>query len=174
MGGAHLGTFIIGDVALDHVARQTALVIVVLHKSFDLVILAGQLLKALFLFLINFAIRSSQIHPAVLGYYRLDGGLKLAQLLFEFLLRAAPLFGCVRRHLHPVDGKHILTDQTFLIANKQNVTEDRDDLIFTATDEIGDGGEVRSVIAAQRHKNDIVLTKRGDLAAADDTAGIGE
>ena len=100
-----------------------------------------------------------------------DRPFHLRDLLLKVAAGAAPLFRGVARQFHPIDGEHLSSDQPHLVTDQEHVPKHRNDLPIERRNEIGDRGEVRRTVGGQRHKQDVLPTQPGDLAAGG--AGVG-
>lgn len=105
-----------------------------------------------------------------------DNGLRhrfeFRRVLREIRPRAAPSFRGVARQFHAVDGEHLVPDQSLPIADRDDRGEGPRDRIPQSTHEVGNRGEVRRVIAAQRDKGHVLLAEAFDAAAADHAVRI--
>lgn len=78
----------------------------------------------------------------------------------------------VSRELHAVDREHLAPDQTLRIADGGHAPEHVRDVGAERANEVRDRGEVRRVIAAERDERDVLTTRLGDRAAADEAVGV--
>ena len=72
------------------------------------------------------------------------------------------------------DGEHLTADQALSVADDQYLGEQLGNIVADGTNKIGNGGEVRDLIAGQGDEGDVVAAGAFDLAAADDALRIGE
>jgi hypothetical protein len=68
--------------------------------------------------------------------------------------------------LHTVNGKHLPTDQSFAIEQRQHLRKHRGDRFARAADKVGDRGEVRLGVAGQGNEHDVVAAGALDRARA--------
>ncbi len=174
MTAGHLGTVVVGYVALDGLSPSPALLLVLFKPAAYLFRLGLKIIDCplLFLPLTRFGCRLILLPvPVHQQPYRL---LNLLGFFQKLLLRAAPLLGAVGRDLASVHRKHPFADQPFGKADGENIAKYRGDLLRHRGDELGNRGEMRAGVSGQGHEHHILLTSLGDTARADDAPGVGE
>ncbi len=103
-----------------------------------------------------------------------DGSLHLRGFLLKVGSGAAPFLGGIGGQFAAIDGEHVFPDQAQLVAGQQDFPKQLVDLFVQGRYKIGDGGEVRTRIAAERHEDDVLFTGLGDPPAGGDAPGIGK
>src|SRR5437773_5529722 len=171
--GLHLGTVVVGEVALLHPPAGPDLVRVALKKPPDLL---QRRLEGLDLLAPRHPQRflvPRRVGVAVTAHQMLNRTFHLRDLLLEVPPGAAPLLGGIARQLHPIDGEHLSPDQPQLVTHQEHVPEHGDDLPVERRNEICDRREVGRAVGRQRHEQDILPTQPGNLAAGGHAAGVG-
>ena len=85
---------------------------------------------------------------------------------------AALCLGCVAGQLHAINGEHLSSNESLLVADEQHLAEDVRDLFTQCADEVGEDGEVWCGAARDRDQGDVFAAGALDVAAADDALAV--
>ena len=86
----------------------------------------------------------------------------------------APLFGGLGGQLAPVNGEHLLADQSQLVAHHQHLVEEFSDLLMRAGNKLCNGSEVGATVGRDDHEHHIFPTQGFDFATAGDASRVGQ
>jgi hypothetical protein len=96
------------------------------------------------------------------GEHRLGGALHLLRVPLEVGARAAAMFRGVARQLHPIDRKHLASDEPLSITDREHGRKNGRDRIAQGADELRDGGEVRPRVPAEGNERHLLLARPRD------------
>ena len=106
---------------------------------------------------------------------RTHTGKALQALISFWALRALPARAAagltrIRRQLHPIDGKHLPSNQPLPITQKQHLRKELRNRLAGVTEKGGNRGEVRRGIARERNERHVLAAGTLNGSAADETA----
>ena len=168
----HLDRFIIHRIALDLLAVTAYLRFALLEKFIQPLDLD---LEASFALLLTFDLDLRMcISLRMFFHHALEFLLQLITLVFEFIERAAPFFGDIRREFHAIERKVRAAQQIQFIAYRENITEDGRDLFLHGRHKGGNRAVIRSIPIRERNEEDVFMAGAFDLARTDHALGVGQ
>jgi len=120
----HLGTLVISDITFDFVATAPFTDLILCQKTFDF---AGSGFQ--FFDLLGFTFNADSmlllvIDLFVLIQHPLHGPINLFVFLLKLFVAAAPLFGGIGGEFAAINGEHLFTDQSQLVAHQNDLSEE--------------------------------------------------
>jgi hypothetical protein len=108
----------------------------------------------------------------VFGHDTLQLFLQLIALVFEFLERAAPLFGDISREFDAVQAEVRATEQAEFVADQQDIAEDGPDFFLHGRDKGSNRAVVGGVTVGKGNEEDVLVAGALYLAKTDHAFGI--
>jgi len=111
---------------------------------------------------------------AVPCQHRRRGRFQFGRLLFEIGTRPTPVFRRITRQLHPINRKHLVTDQPLSVADREHRRQYFRDRVIERADKVRDRREMRRRVSAERDERHVVLARPLDAPTADDALRVCE
>ena len=107
-------------------------------------------------------------------HHALEFLLQLIPLVFEFIERATPCFGDIRREFDAIQRKVCAAQQIQFVADRENIAEDGRDLFLHGRNKGGNGAMVGGMVVGERNEEDVFMAGAFDLAGTDHAFGVGQ
>ena len=168
----HLDRFVVGHIALDLLTFAAALGFAILEEFIEPLDLP---LEALFALLLTFDLDLRMfVCLGMFFHHALEFLPQLVTLVLEFIERAAPFFGDIRREFDTIQRKVRAAQQIQFVADRQNITEDGRDLFLHGRHKGSNRAVIRSIPIRERNEEDVFMAGAFDLTGTDHAFGVSQ